>query len=51
MCIRDRLTTAAGLVVAIPAAVGATLLSEKVERSSQLMEGEIGRLFSIEDNK
>ena len=45
------LTTAAGLVVAIPAAVGATLLSEKVERSSQLMEGEIGRLFSIEDNK
>ena len=45
------LTTAAGLVVAIPAAVGATLLSEKVERSSQLMEGETGRLFSIEDNK
>ena len=45
------LTTAAGLIVAIPAAVGATLLSEKVERSSQLMEGEIGRLFSIEDNK
>ena len=45
------LTTAAGLVVAIPAAVGATLLSEKVEHSSQLMEGDIGRLFSIEDNK
>ena len=45
------LTTAAGLVVAIPAAVGATLLSEKVERSSQLMVGEFGRLFSIEDNK
>tara|TARA_B100000767_G_scaffold47022_1_gene41700 strand:+ start:334 stop:954 length:621 start_codon:yes stop_codon:yes gene_type:complete len=45
------LTTAAGLVVAIPAAVGATLLSEKVERSSQLMEGEVGHLFSIEDKK
>ena len=45
------LTTAAGLVVAIPAAVGATLLSEKVERSSQLMEGAIGHLFSIEDKK
>lgn len=43
------LTTAAGLVVAIPAAIGATLLSERVERATQHIEAVIGQLFTIED--
>lgn len=43
------LTTAAGLVVAIPAAVAATLLSERVERAAQRIEAAVGQLFAIED--
>jgi biopolymer transport protein ExbB len=43
------LTTAAGLLVAIPAAVAANLLSEKVERAAGLIETAVGQLFAIED--
>jgi biopolymer transport protein ExbB len=43
------LTTAAGLLVAIPAAVAANLLSEKVERAAGLIEAAVGQLFAIED--
>ena len=43
------LTTAAGLLVAIPAAIAASLLTEKVERAAGLMETAIGQLFAIED--
>jgi biopolymer transport protein ExbB len=45
------LTTAAGLVVAIPAAVAATLLSERVERAAQRIEAAVGQLFAIEDGR
>ncbi len=45
------LTTAAGLLVAIPAAVAATLLGEKVERATTLMENSVGRLFAIESKR
>ncbi len=40
------LTTAAGLLVAIPAAVAATLLSEKVDRAAIKIESAVGQLFS-----
>ena len=43
------LTTAAGLVVAIPAAVGATLLSARAERGAQMIEGAIAQLMLIAD--
>lgn len=43
------LTTAAGLLVAIPAAVAASLLTEKVERATGLIETAVGQLFAIED--
>jgi biopolymer transport protein ExbB len=43
------LTTAAGLVVAIPAAIAATLLSERVDRAAQRIEAAVGQLFAIED--
>ena len=45
------LTTAAGLIVAIPAAIGATLLSARIERAGQMIEISVGQLFSIEENK
>jgi len=45
------LTTAAGLIVAIPAAVAASLLAERAERGGQLIEGAVGRLFAIEDGR
>jgi biopolymer transport protein ExbB len=45
------LTTAAGLVVAIPAAIAATLLSERVERAAQRIEAAVGQLFAIEDSR
>ncbi|OSQ51918.1 MotA/TolQ/ExbB proton channel family protein [Marivita geojedonensis] len=41
------LTTAAGLLVAIPAAVGATLLSARAERGAQLIEGAVAQLMLI----
>jgi len=43
------LTTAAGLIVAIPAAVGANLLAARVESAGHLIENTIGQLFLIED--
>ena len=45
------LTTAAGLLVAIPAAVAASLLTEKVERATGLIETAVGQLFAIEDSR
>lgn len=42
------LTTAAGLVVAIPAAVAATLLGERVERAAQHIEAAVGQFFALE---
>lgn len=43
------LTTAAGLLVAIPAAVGASLLSARAERGAQLIEGAVAQLMLIAD--
>jgi len=45
------LTTAVGLIVAIPAAVAATLLGERVERAAQRIEAAVGQLFMIEDDR
>jgi biopolymer transport protein ExbB len=45
------LTTAAGLIVAIPAAIAATLLSGRVEGVAQRIEAAVGRLFAIEDGR
>jgi biopolymer transport protein ExbB len=39
------LTTAAGLVVAIPAAIGATLLSARIEGAGQMIESAAGRIL------
>ena len=43
------LTTAAGLIVAIPAAIGATLLSARVDSAGHLIESAVGELYLIED--
>lgn len=43
------LTTAAGLLVAIPAAVAATLLAEKVERAIGKIEVSVGQLLAVHD--
>jgi biopolymer transport protein ExbB len=43
------LTTAAGLLVAIPAAVAASLLNERVARATQAIETAVGQLFAAED--
>ena len=43
------LTTAAGLIVAIPAAIGATLLSARVDRAAHLIEASVGEFFLLED--
>ena len=43
------LTTAAGLVVAIPAAIGATLLSARVDGAAHDIESAVGRFFLLED--
>lgn len=43
------LTTAAGLLVAIPAAVGASLLSGRAEAGAQAIENAVGRLMVIEE--
>lgn len=45
------LTTAAGLLVAIPAAVGATLLSSRIESAGQKIESAVGQLMLIEQSK
>ncbi len=44
------LTTAVGLLVAIPAAVGATLLSARAESAAQMIENSVGRLLLVEEN-
>jgi biopolymer transport protein ExbB len=44
------LTTAAGLLVAIPAAVGAGLISARIERSAQMIESAVGELMLTEQN-
>lgn len=44
------LTTAAGLLVAIPAAVGAGLLSARIERSAQMIESAVGELMLADQN-
>lgn len=45
------LTTAAGLLVAIPAAIGATLLSSRIESAGQRIESAIGQLMLIDQSK
>lgn len=45
------LTTAAGLVVAIPAAIGATLLTARVEGATHMIEIAVGRFFLTEDSQ
>ena len=41
------LTTAAGLIVALPAAAGAALLSARAERAANEIEAIIGRLIAF----
>lgn len=43
------LTTAAGLVVAIPAAVGASLLTARVDGAAHDIESAVGQFFLLED--
>lgn len=45
------LTTAAGLVVAIPAAIAASLLGSRVDRIGTAMEATVGRLVSLEETR
>jgi len=45
------LTTAAGLIVAIPAAVAAALFAERAERAALLIESAVGQLYLIEYGK
>jgi biopolymer transport protein ExbB len=42
------LTTAAGLIVAIPAAIAAQLLAARIESAGQLIESTVGQLYLIE---
>ena len=44
------LTTAVGLLVAIPAAVGASLLAGRIEGSAQMIESAVGELLLIDEN-
>ncbi|MDK3074823.1 MotA/TolQ/ExbB proton channel family protein [Sedimentitalea sp. JM2-8] len=44
------LTTAAGLLVAIPAAVAAGLFSARIDNAAQTIESAVGRLLLIEDH-
>lgn len=44
------LTTAAGLLVAIPAAVGAGLLSARIDSAAQVIESAVGELLLIDEN-
>ncbi|MEX0284442.1 MAG: MotA/TolQ/ExbB proton channel family protein [Paracoccaceae bacterium] len=45
------LTTAAGLLVAIPAAVGAGLLSARIDAAAQLIENAVGELLLINEKR
>lgn len=42
------LTTAVGLLVAIPAAVAANILSARVDRAAESIEATVGHLFAID---
>ena len=42
------LTTAMGLLVAIPAAVAANMLSARVDRAAEAMEAAVGQLFALD---
>lgn len=42
------LTTAAGLMVAIPAAIAAGLLAERVDRAAQMIEAAVGQFFAAD---
>ncbi len=44
------LTTAVGLLVAIPAAVGASLLSVRIESATQMIESAVGEFLMIDEN-
>ncbi|MEM6939715.1 MAG: MotA/TolQ/ExbB proton channel family protein [Pseudomonadota bacterium] len=44
------LTTAVGLLVAIPAAVAAVLLSARAESAAQMIEDSVGRLMLVEED-
>jgi len=44
------LTTAAGLLVAIPAAIAAGLLASRIESAAQRIESAVGQLMVIEQN-
>jgi biopolymer transport protein ExbB len=44
------LTTAVGLLVAIPAAVGASLLAGRIESSALMIESAVGELLLVDDN-
>ncbi len=43
------LTTAAGLMVAIPAAIAASLLGDRVDRAAQAIEAAVGQFFAADD--
>ena len=43
------LTTAAGLIVAIPAAIAAGLLADRVDRAAQQIEATVGRFFAADE--
>ncbi len=43
------LTTAAGLMVAIPAAIAASLLGDRVDRAAQAIEAAVGKFFAADD--
>jgi biopolymer transport protein ExbB len=44
------LTTAVGLLVAIPAAVGASLLGGRIDSSAQMIESAVGEMLLIDEN-
>ena len=45
------LTTAAGLLVAIPAAIAAGLLSARIENAAQMIESAVGELMLVDQNQ
>jgi biopolymer transport protein ExbB len=45
------LTTAAGLVVAIPAAIAAGLFAARIDSAAQTIESAVGRLLLINDSR
>ncbi|OUS38198.1 flagellar motor protein MotA [Rhodobacterales bacterium 56_14_T64] len=45
------LTTAAGLLVAIPAAIAAGLFAARIDGAAQLIEGAVGRLLLVNESR